>query len=111
MAGRGLSDQQKWILRTVFWLYDYAERNATDYGRRMVEIWGIHWTPSRWHQDWTASDRASVSRALKRLEGRGLVLRTNDWGGDRRTNHVRLTEQGRQEAERLTKAVCEDVNR
>mgnify|MGYP006352915013 CR=1 FL=1 len=56
------------------------------------------------------SDSASISRALRRLEDRGLIERLNHVSGSSdegyvtqmRTTHIRLTESGRALAERLT---------
>src|SRR5262249_56410539 len=44
--------------------------------------------------EWTPSDRASESRTLRRLENRGLVIRANMKGDNRRTTHVQLTKAG-----------------
>jgi DNA-binding MarR family transcriptional regulator len=56
------------------------------------------------------SDSASISRAVRRLEDRGLIERLNHVSGapgegyatQMRTTHIRLTESGRAVAERLT---------
>jgi DNA-binding PadR family transcriptional regulator len=48
----------------------------------------------------TPSDSAVVSRALRNMEDRGLVVRISQWDG-RRATHVQLTDEGRVEAERL----------
>jgi hypothetical protein len=42
----------------------------------------------------TPAQRASVSRTLRRLEQRGLVVRINFQGEGHRTTHVELTEEG-----------------
>lgn len=44
---------------------------------RELRCWGVPWQPSRGAGNWTATDRAVVSRSLRRLEQRGLVLRQN----------------------------------
>jgi len=49
------------------------------------------------------SDSAVFSRALRRMEDMGLLVRVNRWGGSSRTTHVRLTPLGRAEAERLVR--------
>jgi hypothetical protein len=48
----------------------------------------------------TAAESAVFSRTLRDLECRGLVIRVKRWGSLRST-HVRLTERGRAEAERV----------
>jgi hypothetical protein len=50
----------------------------------------------------TASDRASWSRSLKRLETRGLVERISRGDGSHRTRKIRLTARGKKTAKRLT---------
>ena len=54
--------------------------------------WGIPWRPGAPYARWTASRRAAYSRALRRLEQRGLLLRVRRGRGRtrRRTTHVRL---------------------
>jgi hypothetical protein len=79
--------------------------------------------PVRWlrgsRQGWSSAESASFSRSLRRLEGRGLIIRTNQSTGiradaslgggrvrtcldepyDNRTDHIILTDLGRQVAE------------
>jgi hypothetical protein len=54
--------------------------------------WGIPWRPGAPYARWTASRRAAYSRALRRLEQRGLLLRVRRGRQrpSRRTTHVRL---------------------
>jgi len=54
--------------------------------------WGIPWRPGAPYVHWTASRRAAYSRALRRLEQRGLLLRVQRGRRrpSRRTTHVRL---------------------
>jgi hypothetical protein len=54
--------------------------------------WGIPWRPGAPYARWTASRRAAYSRALRRLEQRGLLLRVRRGRTrpSRRTTHVRL---------------------
>jgi hypothetical protein len=54
--------------------------------------WGIPWRPGAPYVRWTASRRAAYSRALRRLEQRGLLLRVRRGRRrtSRRTTHVRL---------------------
>jgi len=62
----------------------------------------IPWAPSDWLGPWTRADAAAASRALHRLERRGLVERLPARpAGARRTTHVRLTDRGRTVAEHL----------
>ena len=62
----------------------------------------IPWAPSHWYGAWTRADAAAVSRALRRLERRGLVERLPARpAGATRTTHVRLTDRGRAVADRL----------
>ena len=69
-----------------------------------VRYWGVEWYPSRWLDDSMPADRAVVSRALRRLEQRGLVERKNQrTGKSGRTTNVRLTNWGLEIAKRLTK--------
>lgn len=120
---RGLSALQADILRYVLSNTQHIEENGSDNYRWEVAYWGIHWRPfGDGHPN--ASERASMSRALRRLDARGLVQRRNSHSGDRhqerqdrerpavtRTICVKLTEEGRSVAERLTKETTEAVNR
>jgi hypothetical protein len=68
-----------------------------------VQYWGVEWYPRQWLERWTPADRAVFSRALRRLEQRGLVERKNARTVESTcTTHVRLTERGREVAKRLT---------
>jgi hypothetical protein len=113
-----LSRFQQAVLK---WLLDAREAGVSD------RFFGVRWSPGRDHrkagQAWTAADRASWSRAVRRLELRGLVVRTNQSSGvpgdgphkgqyrrvasepHNRTTHLRLTALGIEAAKRLTKAV------
>jgi hypothetical protein len=98
--GRGLSELQKRILV-------YA-RDAYR-GPRGCEPGGAPWfdalrpsgkvgigeavLPGKWGE-WTQSDIAVVSRALARLERRGLVVRVRNTGSKRRTMEIVLTPRG-----------------
>ena len=87
-----LSKQQKAILVEV------CERERM--GRDTPWQGGYYW----WHGSATRSAQASMSRALRRLEARGLVRRLNHMSGSpERTTHVAPTAEGRAIAERLTK--------
>lgn len=88
-----------------------------------VAAWGVRWEPRQWFGD-NAPQRSSLSRCIRRLEARGLVVRQaqdripqRDSGEDSfvalryrgylpvftagRTTHLQLTERGRSVAERL----------
>lgn len=84
----------------------------------------VPWQPGRVarraRRGWTASDRAVMSRALRRLVERGLLERWDDTTvlGDVyngrpcvRAGYVRLTPAGRRVAERLTSEGPADVSR
>lgn len=99
-----LSPWEKRILRMVM-----TQTRAEEQGpwHRVVERWGATWRPfGRYGSGWaTRSASAAVSRALRRLERKGLVVRTNDISGSsRRTTRVKLTPLGRQVAEELDAA-------
>jgi DNA-binding MarR family transcriptional regulator len=91
-----LSQLQRKIL---LWIGEVRQRT------RLVDV---PWTPSHGlypmaeHPHWTPADRAVVSRALRRLEQRGLLRRTNA-----RTTHVRLTSRGGKVLKRLAAATGE----
>ena len=108
---RGLSDLQRDILVDT---YDRIERfkGRDDVHHRVYsDAWGLRWDFARPLSD-NANWRASVSRALRRLELRGLLKRRNDVSGGvdsegaaipHRTTHVMLTAAGVELAQRLTK--------
>jgi DNA-binding MarR family transcriptional regulator len=77
-------------------------------------IWGSHWRT----RGLDRIRQASISRAIRRLENRGLLARLNQVSGPvgefttkHRTTHLKLTDKGRAEAERLTEITCAGVNR
>lgn len=116
---KGLSLDQRSILGALLNWYRWAEGVGLEWWRI---IHGMPWRPGRVHTGynwgWSPSDRATTSRALARLEKRGLVVRTNVTTGcgpegiartdttqappPKRTDHVILTPLGRQVAEGLT---------
>ena len=71
-------------------LYGTVEAKAT------LAAWGVRWKPGAGDPDWGPAKRAAYSRALCRLEQRGLILRRN-WRipHSRRTTHVQLLPQGK----------------
>jgi hypothetical protein len=111
-----LSRLQKTILRylrdeTADWERYFQVHGEHD-GLVWLQHWGCPWSPRyiRYTTQgdtttWTPTDRAVFSRALHRLEQRGLVERKNDRTGmSRRTTTVRLTKRGREIAKRLRKS-------
>jgi len=115
-----LSRQQQHILVFLYHAYleDKAIQNRPEVplGCRTVDTFGV-----RWRTKGTRSDQTSLSRALRRLEERGLVLRQNQVRGSgegtgrcrlskaeehNRTTHVRLLPDGIEVAERLSTEVA-----
>src|SRR5262245_35476370 len=89
------ADLERWVLLVL------ADDGALGGGPVPWDPAGVHAAARR---DWTAAHRAATSRALRRLEGRGLLVRLNPalgTAGDagspgrvRRTTSVRLTDLG-----------------
>jgi hypothetical protein len=107
MAEARLSQLQKVILDAIWSETSRLETTLEPRGESgllaRVREWGVEWHPSLWNDTWTPTDRAVLSRALRRLEQRGLVERKNErTGKSTRTTHVRLTERGREVAKWLT---------
>lgn len=93
--GRGLSQQQKDILAGLPPLIDGMDCGDAPTTREIIDRLGLDFTPS---------NRASVSRAVSRLQRRGLVLHV--WGfhrGNQRTGYARAT-PGQFEARQKAKA-------
>ena len=133
-----LSEQQKDILASILALYERIEASGNDFAARQLEIWGVPWRTKWLYCDLTRSDHAAISRALSRLERRGLVIRQNSCTGTpglpevynrsiggmmprdcrlspeepapKRSDHVMLTLTGRQIAEVVNKNKTENVN-
>ena len=111
-AGRKLSVPQRRILAAL--LRFHKDGSCTSCGVP------LKWLRGR-KQHWNASESAAFSRSLRRLEQRGLVVRTNTVTGitsgpragcirqaadephTGRTNYVILTEAGRLAAETVNK--------
>jgi hypothetical protein len=115
MNDRGLSRLQRDILCAVWRAYQAEaphDRPLSDRDGMVLGHWGIPWSGrhvkvTRRDQSWTgrgqsARQRAADSRALRRLEYRGLIVRRNRIGDGRYTTHVRLTDEGKAVAQRLT---------
>jgi len=112
---RGLSTKQEAILRWLLQCYRNIEERGSDRARTLLAVWGVPWCPGRQARrsgrEWTMSDSATTSRTVTRLEQRGLIARKHQVTGGTRVTHIRLTEAGRAEAERLTHGQAEHVSR
>lgn len=106
-----LSRQQRHILDVLWEQTTYIEGHGNEFAKAMLNYWGVRWYPAKGFDDWKRSDSATISRALRRLEHRGLVERKNEIS-DRvgRTTRVKLTAAGIAIAKRLTKTQSENVN-
>ncbi len=125
---------QKNVLRKVLHYIQHVEEHGNEYAKACLRgrTSGV---PIRWLRgyghDRRRSDSAAFSRALNRLEQRGLIVRTNTVTGlppghpragyvrqaaeepHKRTNAIILTDAGREEAEYLSVNIIteEIVNR
>jgi hypothetical protein len=107
-----LSRLQKSLLKKLWhweaeldtWLETHPSDTQWQTVKQMREE-GMDWTPRYLYTDgterWTPKARASVSRALSRLEARGLVERVL-FDHTHRTRLIRFTPRGRTVARRLT---------
>ena len=124
--GRGLSELQERILCWLLQATVEVETHGHPIQQRDLAYFGIPWRPSKGQKAWTATDRAVFSRAISRLEARRLIIRQNIASGTPgigrarltvdeppplRTTHLKLTDTGREVAERLTKTVNYNVSR
>jgi hypothetical protein len=114
-VGRGLSAQQKAVLLSVgrdliaMWERLEAseaiapdERTPEDRIRITRREWQLAWGAPWQTRACDSSQRASYSRALRRLQEHGLVERRNQVSGSpRRTTHVQLTPAGWEVFEQL----------
>ena len=66
---------------------------------------GPEYAAGAWYGDVTNADRQQLLRAVEGLERDGLVVRGSRYEGGKFT-HLRLTDAGRAEAERLTAEVA-----
>ena len=116
--GRGLSYKQRCILsyfRNAEHAYaeaKFSNETSRTITRSMLRFWGV---PSNDGIPRDPSERAALSRAMLRLEQRGLILRQNWTSGapgvggprkaatdpHRKTTHVLLTDAGRALADNL----------
>jgi hypothetical protein len=92
VAEAHLSRLQRRLLRQLqaqeAWIWACGDARA----QVALFAWGVPWRPGAPYVRWTASRRAAYSRALRRLEQRGLLLRVRRGRKrpSRRTTHVRL---------------------
>ncbi len=118
--GRGLSDIQKRILAYAYRAQGLDDPDPHGPGphpvRSVAAPWFDEWRAYRWcyeispardimprkePDEWTPADRAAVSRALTRLERRGMITRGSRHDpvlGPRvrhRTDHISLTDYGK----------------
>jgi len=98
-----LRETYRWEWCVTDWLK--AHRVALEYDAVKAQLAdGMAWEPrtfrNRPEQPWTRAMAATVSRALHRLERRGLI-EAIPFAGSRRTRAVRLTDRGRAVAKRL----------
>jgi len=113
---RGLSDLQRSILLRVAEATEWARPRMTDVALRCLEAQGVSLAWVRRGMDKTPAGRAAFSRALKRLERRGLALRANRTSGlpeGPRKGYVRETvdePHRRTDVVKLTPAGLETVN-
>ena len=128
--GRGLSELQKQILRSLRQSEIEASLSLSDYGKSLLRVWGVPWSAVKTRRS-SRSQASAHSRALYRLEQRKLVERRNQNSGDRycpersegfdgtiverepipehhRTTNVRLTDAGRNLADELIRNLTVD---
>ena len=86
-----LSRQQRAVLLDVYTRYVAQAALEAQYPHAGTQLpaWG-----ASWYTDTDRSGQASLSRSLRRLEARGLVLRRNQYRGGPRTTHVKLLPDG-----------------
>lgn len=104
-----LSDLQ---IRILVW--SYVMTAAVEQSLGWLFIWGIKWEFSQEENQGEYSDQA-VSRALRRLESRGFLVRSNHLRGQirssasdpppTRTTAIKLTPVGREVAALIAKCV------
>src|SRR5262245_54062696 len=78
--GRGLSDVQKDVLRSVLHYIRHVEEHGSEWAKARIGDHALR-VPLHWLRGYgynrTPSDSAAFSRSLRRLEQRGLIVRTN----------------------------------
>ncbi len=112
-AVKKLSRVQKRMLLDLLTCTRQVELHGGETARNELRFWGVRWSVLRRNLEKSPAVCAAHSRALRRLERRGLVVRSNDnsgvpctgkRAGQTRTTRVRLTDLGRGVAESLTAA-------
>jgi hypothetical protein len=128
-----LSADQRRLLANLLRYYRHVEAHGSDRDRIYLRLHGV---PMSWlrprggsHPSRTRADTAAFSRAVRRLEARGLVLRVNSTTGQTagpragkvrrsadepftgRTDHILLTDAGRQAAETVSTDQVVNANR
>jgi len=123
--GRGLSSLQVSVLQSMLHYYRHVEKHGSEWLKQMLRE-HFEGVPVKWLRGYgegrRRSDSSAFSRALRRLEQRGLIVRSNYSTGipvpkdsplyglkrtsadqpHRRADHLVLTEAGRAEAERVS---------
>lgn len=94
------SEQQREIVRHIYRETQTAKEEHDAGFRKGDRWWRAWWSPNQLGGEMTPSRRASISRALRRLEEREIVSRWQGPGG-RRSVSVTLTTEGTKLAERL----------
>ena len=94
---RRLSPLQRFILAEVYEATLHEQKSG-----KYSDCWGARWTLSKSIKNPTRAQSAAASRALRRLDQRGLVIRRNDVSEGNRTTCVKLTDEGLSIAKRLT---------
>ncbi len=94
------SEQQREIVLHIFREEQVAKEERDAGLRKGDRWWHVWWSPNQLGGEMTPSRRASISRALRRLEERKIVYRWQGPGG-RRSISVNLNTEGTKLAERL----------
>jgi hypothetical protein len=97
-----LSQLQRDLLDAIlFWTQRAENSTGQNHNRENLETIGLDYAPTDWLTKWkepAPPSAPSISRAVARLESRGLVKRH---GTTARTTQIRLTATGREVAETL----------
>ncbi len=97
-----LSYLQKWALKMLLedhvagvqWDEEFKREHPQERGLHdQTKIWGVHWKPKKWMPQMSRSDSVNLSRAIARLESRGLLIRQNQHIGTPDAHRARTTPQ------------------
>jgi hypothetical protein len=112
MAGEArLSWRQQQVLRRLGEVVAQIKAHGTEEEKTMLTSLGALWKPGAGATHWTSSQRSSCSRSLRRLAGRGLVVRRNRRGSPvRGTTHISLSPEGEAVVRWLAARARRDVN-